>query len=168
MLCFFFLKNQNFQIWALPLSPTLACRKEVGPVHKPSLTDDLGSGFLAPFTNFLPLSSNGDSIIYYLSKGLSVFPKNDLFSSWKSGPGTELLAFTSVLYSLGNQVFMNLDNFAGKALTKRGLISCSCPRPQVGGDSFADRAHTASVNEEVFLICILPEPRSQNWVKKME
>lgn len=45
------------------------------------------------------------------------------------------------------KVFMNLDNFAGKALTKRGLISCSSPRPQVGGDSCADRVLTASVND---------------------
>lgn len=42
---------------------------------------------------------------------------------------------------------MNLDNFAGKALAKRGLISCSSPRPQVGGDSCADRVLTASVND---------------------
>lgn len=77
-----------------------------------------------------------------------MFPKNDLFSSRKSGPGTELLAFTSVPYSFGKKkVFMNLDNFAGKALTKRGLISCSSPRPQVGGDSCADRVLTASVND---------------------
>lgn len=83
-------------------------------------------------TSFLSLQM-GTVMIYELSKGLSVFPKNDLFSFWKSGSGTELLAFTSVLYSFGNKVFMNLDNFAGKALAKRGHVNFRSHRPQVGG-----------------------------------
>lgn len=65
---------------------------------------------------------------------------------------------------------MNLDNFAGKALTKRGHVCFRSHRLQVGGDNCVNRqpcACSASVNED-FLMFVIPEPRLQSWAEKME